>query len=66
MSMRSRKCVWLVVTVLLALAYTRVAGGWDDVAFFAGLAGVVAFVSIAGNVFTEFAPDGALRRERRA
>jgi hypothetical protein len=66
MSMRARKYAWVAVTIVVAFAYSRAAGDWADIAFFAGLAGVVAFVAIAGNVFIEFAPDGAFRRRSRA
>jgi hypothetical protein len=57
--------VCMVATVVLAFAYSRVAGDWSDVAFFAGMAGLIAIVGTASNFWIEFAPDGAFRRERR-
>jgi hypothetical protein len=65
MRMRSRKYLWLAVTIVVAFAYARAAGDWSDVAFFAGMAGVIAVIVIAGNVFIELAPDGAFRRRPR-
>ena len=66
MSMRFRKYVWLAVTLLVSLAWTRVAGDWSDVAFFTVGAGVLAVVVLAGLFWIEFAPDGAFRRQSRA
>jgi hypothetical protein len=66
MATRARMYVCMAATVLLAFAYTRIAGDWSDVAYFAGMAALIAIVASAGNFWLEFAPDGAFRREPRA
>jgi hypothetical protein len=65
MATRARMYACMAVTVLLAFAYTRIAGDWSDVAYFAGMAGLIAIVGAAGNSWIEFAPDGAFRRKPR-
>jgi hypothetical protein len=62
MSVRVRSYVVMVATVVVALAYTLIGRGWSDVAFYAGLAGLIAVVVIVGNLWTELGPDGAFRR----
>jgi hypothetical protein len=65
MSVRVRKYIVMAVVVALAFAYSRVSSGWDDLAFFAGMAGLIATVGTLGNFWIEFAPDGAFRRKPR-
>ena len=64
MTKRSRRYVMLAVAATSALAYTRLAREWSEFAFYAGGAGVIALLVIAGNLWLEFAPDGSFRRRR--
>jgi hypothetical protein len=64
MSVRARTYAGLVALVLLAVALDRIGDGWSDVQFYAVAAGfLVVFIPIA-LLWTEMAPDGALRRRR--
>jgi hypothetical protein len=62
MTMRARSYVVLAIAVVSAFAYTRMTRDWSEVAFYAGGAGVIALLVIAGNLWIELAPDGSLRR----
>ena len=62
MSKRARWYVMLAVAVVSAFAYTRMTRDWSEVAFYAGGAGVIAVLVIAGNLWIDLAPDGSLRR----
>jgi hypothetical protein len=55
----------LVVAVLVAFVYTRLAGEWSEPAFYAGGAGLIALLCALGLPWIEFAPDGAFRKQPR-
>ena len=52
----------MVVAGVAGLVYSRISRDWSFATFYAGFAGVVAVVVLVGLVWTEFAPDGDLRR----
>jgi hypothetical protein len=52
----------LAITVLVAATYSRLAGGWHDLPFYAGAAGLVVVIGLVALPWMEFAPDGAFRR----
>ncbi len=66
MRLRTRKYVLMVVAAIAGFTYARISRDWSDVAFYAGLAGVVALVGAVGLPWIEFAPDGAFRRRPQA
>lgn len=63
MKLRTRKYVGLVVTALVAAIYSRLAGGWGDLAFDAGAAGVLVVIGLVALPWMEFAPDGVFGRK---
>jgi hypothetical protein len=64
MRLRTRKYVATAVTVLLAAAYTQLAGGWNELQYYGGAAGLLAVIVLVALPWMEFAPDGAFRRRR--
>ena len=66
MSKRTRYYVSLVVCAVAGLVYGRISRDWTFGTFYAGLAGVVSVVGLVGLFWTEFAPDGDLRRRPRS
>jgi hypothetical protein len=60
--LRTRKYVGLAVTALIAAIYSRLAGGWDDLTFYGGAAGLLVVIGLVALPWMEFAPDGAFRR----
>ena len=62
MKLRTRKYVSFAVTVLVAAVYSRLAAGWDDLAYYAGAAGLLVVIGLVALPWMEFAPDGAFRR----
>jgi hypothetical protein len=62
MTMRARRYVLLVVTVLLGVALGEVGAGWSDVEYYAAAAGLLSAIVLVGLPWLEFAPDGAFRR----
>ena len=66
MRKKTREYVVLMVTVLVASAYALLAGGWSDVAFYGGGAGLIAVIVLVGLPWMELAPDGAFRRRPQA
>jgi uncharacterized membrane protein len=64
-SKRARFHVMLVIAAILGGVYGTLSDDSTGVAFFAGMAGVIAVIVILGNVFIEFAPDGSFRRRPR-
>ena len=62
MNTRTRTYVGLAVLVVLVVALDRLGSEWSDVQLYAAAAGLlVVFIPIA-MLWTEMAPDGALRR----
>ena len=51
-----------MITLLLGALYAQLAGGWDDLRYYGGAAGVLALIVVVGLPWLEFAPDGAFRR----
>jgi hypothetical protein len=66
MSLRTRKYVLAVITLLLGALYAQLAGGWGDLQYYGGAACVLAFIALIGLPWLEFAPDGAFRRRPQA
>jgi hypothetical protein len=66
MTKRGRNYVVMAISAVLGFVYGKLSGDWSDVVFVAGLAAVIATIGAAGNVWLEFAPDGAFRRKPRA
>ena len=62
MSKRARHYVTTVVVIVLAATLAYVGRGWPDAQFYAGAAGLLVVVGLAGLTWQEFAPDGAFRR----
>jgi hypothetical protein len=65
MSVRTRKYVVLGITVIASAIYGQLATGWSDVEYYAGAAGLIVVIVLAGNSWIEFAPDGAFRQDGR-
>jgi hypothetical protein len=66
MTLRTRKYVLTVIVVLAAAVYGQLAGGWNDVQYFSGAAGVLAVMLLIGLPWLEYAPDGAFRKQARS
>jgi hypothetical protein len=66
MRKKTREYVVLVLTVLVAVVYSRLAGGWSDAAFYGGGAALIAVIVLVGLPWLELAPDGAWRRRPQA
>jgi hypothetical protein len=62
MILRTRKYVLTVIVVLAAAGYGQLAGGWNDVQYYAGAAGLLALILLVGLPWLEYAPDGAFRK----
>jgi hypothetical protein len=62
MSLRARKYVLAVITVLSGALYAQLAGGWGEAQYYGGAACVLALIVLIGLPWLEFAPDGAFRR----
>ena len=56
----------MVVAGVVSLVYSRISRDWSFATFYAGFAGVVSVVVLIGILWTEFAPDGDLRRRPHA
>ena len=66
MRLRTRKYVLLLVGVLVIGIYSRFTGGWSDLEYYAGAAGLGVLIGAVGLPWLEFAPDGAWRRRPQA
>jgi 4-amino-4-deoxy-L-arabinose transferase-like glycosyltransferase len=66
MSMRTRTYVGLAVLVALLVVLDRLGNDWSDVQFYAAAAGLLVVFGPLAMLWTEMAPDGALRRRPRA
>jgi hypothetical protein len=62
MTLRRRKYVALAITVLIAVVYGQVAGGWSDLAYYGGAAVLLVIICGVALPWMELAPDGAWRR----
>jgi hypothetical protein len=65
MSKRARNLIVVAISAVLGFAYGKLSGDWSEVAFVAGLGGLIATIGGAGMFWLEFAPDGAFRRAPR-
>jgi hypothetical protein len=68
MRKRGRHYVVSAITVLLALALSRIAHatGWSDAELYAAAAALIVVICLVGTSWVEFAPDGAFRRRPQA
>jgi hypothetical protein len=62
MTLRTRKYVLLAITVLVAVLYSLLAGGWTDAASYGGGAALIAVIVLVGLPWLELASDGVWRR----
>ena len=49
--------------MLPAALYARIAGGWSELQYYGGAAGLLVVILLAGLPWLEFAPDGAFRKQ---
>jgi hypothetical protein len=66
MTLRTRKCVVLAITVLVGVVYGQLAGSWNDTGYYGGAAGLLVLICVIGLPWLELAPDGAWRRRPQA
>jgi hypothetical protein len=66
MTIRRRKYVVLVATILLSITLGLIARGWSDLEYYGAFAGLIALVGAIGLPWMELASDGAFRRPRRS
>jgi hypothetical protein len=62
MTLRTRKYVLTGIVALAAAIYGQLAGGWNDLQYYGGAAGVLAVILLVGLPWLEYAPDGAWGR----
>jgi hypothetical protein len=66
MTLRTRKYVALAVTIVIAVAYGRLAADWSAAAYYGGAAALLVVVCAVALPWMEFARDGAFRRRPEA